>query len=101
MNKILSIIGKILLGLLAFLLFLFLVIWFKIYYDNKLNKKGLHRITESFGQALFNLIAIIWGLYKGNVIVTFNFFLSIFGIDTKDFKTINPKDFDLGFNISP
>ena len=43
----------------------------------------------SFGEAL---LYFIWGLlatFIGDV-GPFNFFLSIYGIDTKDFKTIKP-----------
>ena len=86
MYKILSIIGKILLGFLAFLLFSFLVFWYKIYSDNR--EKGLKRIGDSFGEAL---LYFIWGLlatFIGDV-GPFTFFLSIYGIDTTDFKTID------------
>ena len=83
MNKILSILGKILLGLLAFFIFSFLVFWYKIYSDNR--KKRLKRITDSFGGSLLYFVMGILATYKGDV-DPFNFFLSIFGIDTKDFK---------------
>uniref|UniRef100_A0A6C0C5M4 Uncharacterized protein n=1 Tax=viral metagenome TaxID=1070528 RepID=A0A6C0C5M4_9ZZZZ len=80
MNKILLNTGKILLGLLVFLLFSFLVFWYKIYSDNK--KKGLNRIIDSFAGAL---LYFVWGLlatYTGDV-GPFNFILSIYGIDPK------------------
>ena len=85
MYKILSIIGKILLGLLAFFIFSFLVFWYKIYSDNR--EKGLKRIGDSFGQALLYFILGLLATFVGDV-GPFNFFLSIYGIDTKDFKTI-------------
>jgi len=55
MNRILSIIGKILLG---FLLLLFLKYWYEIYEDS--SKKGSERITKSFGNALLHLIMVIF-----------------------------------------
>ena len=55
MNRILSIIGKILLG---FLLLLFLKYWYEIYEDS--SKKGSERITKSFGNALLYLIMVIF-----------------------------------------
>ena len=57
MNKILSIIGKILLGIFACLFILFLKYWYEMYEDS--SKKGSERITKSFGNALVYLIMII------------------------------------------
>ena len=87
MYKILSIIGKILLGFLAFLLFSFLVFWFKMYNENQFNRKGIYRITDSFAGALLWFLMGLLETFSGDV-GPFNFFLSIYGIDTKDFKTI-------------
>ena len=94
MNHILKIIGKILLGFLAFLIFSFFVYWFKMYNDDTVSKgKGLDRVKESFGAAL---LYYVWGLletFTGDLSNPFNFFLSIYGIDSKDFKTMNKKKY--------
>ena len=89
MKKILSIIGKILLAFLAFFIFSFLVFWYKIYNENQYNRKGIYRITDSFAGTLFWFLMGLLITFKGDV-GPFNFFLSIYGIDTKDFKTIKP-----------
>ena len=57
MNKILSIVGKILLGILTFLFILFLKFWYEMYEDS--SEKGSDRIIKSFGNALLYLIMII------------------------------------------
>ena len=88
MNKILSIIGKILLGFLAFLIFSFLVFWYKMYNENQFNRKGIYRITDSFAGALLWFLIGLLATFSGKLHSPFNFFLSIYGIDTKDFKTI-------------
>jgi hypothetical protein len=83
MNKILSIIFKILLGLLAFFIFSFLVLWVSMYLDNK--KKGLNRITDSFAGALLYFLWGLLALYMGKVSL-FGFMLFIYRIDPKDLK---------------
>ena len=94
--NILLIIGKILLGFLAFLIFSFLVFWFKMYNENQFNRKGIYRITDSFGGALLWFLMGLLATFKGDV-GPFNFILSIYGIDTKDFKTIKPGPFGSNF----
>ena len=84
MDKTLLLIGKILLGILVFFIFSFFVYWFQMYRDS--NKKGLDRITNSFGEAL---LYYVWGLlatFAGDV-GPFNFFLSIYGIKNVDFPS--------------
>jgi len=58
MNNILSIMGKILLGILAGLFILFLKYWYEMYEDS--SKKGSERITKSFGNALLYLTMVIF-----------------------------------------
>jgi len=55
MNKILSLIGKVLLSILILILCIFFVIWYKMYNDDNVSGKytGLERITQSFVIALF------------------------------------------------
>ena len=55
MNKILSLIGKVLLSILILILCIFFVIWYKMYNDDTVSGKytGLERIKESFVIALF------------------------------------------------
>ena len=57
MNKILSLIGKVLLSILILILSIFFIFWYRIYKDS--NKKGLDRITDSLGGALLHFI---WGI---------------------------------------
>jgi len=62
MNKILSIIGKILLGFLAFLLLVFLAFWHDVYNTMDTNEKGIHRIFSSFKEAVYwAVVGIGWG----------------------------------------
>ena len=63
MNNILSIIGKILLGFLAFLLLLFLVFWYWTFEDrDHPENKGIHRIFSSFKEAVYwAVVGIGWG----------------------------------------
>ena len=88
MNNILNIFKKILLALLAFLIFSFFVYWFKIYKES--NKKGFERIKESFFGALFwylwGLISVIKGDSRTG---RFDPFLHIYGIKQKDFINVN------------
>ena len=55
MNKILSLIGKVLLSILIGLLCIFFIIWYKMYNDDTVSSKytGLERITQSFVITLF------------------------------------------------
>ena len=77
MNYILSIIGKILLGFSAFLIFSFLVFWYKMYNENQFNRKGLYRITDSFAGTLFWFLMGLLETFTGKLHNPFNFFLSI------------------------
>ena len=54
MNKILSLIGKVLLSILILILCVFFVIWYKMYNDDNISEKytGFKRIKESFVIAL-------------------------------------------------
>jgi len=83
MNNILNIFKKILLALLAFLIFSFFVYWFKIYKGS--DKKGFERFKESFFGALFwylwGLISIVKGDSRTG---RFDPFLHIYGIKQKD-----------------
>ena len=59
MNKILSIIGKILLGIL---LFSFLYVWYNVYDTMDTSEKGINKIFVSFKQALhLVMVGIVWG----------------------------------------
>ena len=55
MNKILSLIGKVLLSILILILCIFFIIWYKMYNDDTVSGKytGFERITQSFVIALF------------------------------------------------
>jgi len=55
MNKILSLIGKVLLSILILILCIFFVIWYKMYNDDTVSGKytRLERIKKSFVIALF------------------------------------------------
>ena len=88
MNNILNIFKKILLALLAFLIFSFFIYWFKIYKES--DKKGFERFKESFFGALFwylwGLISIVKGDSRTG---RFDPFLHIYGIKQKDFINVN------------
>ena len=58
MNKILSLIGKVLLCILIGLLFIFFIIWYKMYNDDDTRKyTGFKRIKESF------IIALLYSMW--------------------------------------
>ena len=62
MNKILSLIGKVLLSILIGLLFIFFIIWYKMYNDDDARKyTGFKRIKESFIIALLYSMWMILG----------------------------------------
>ena len=84
MNTILSIIGKILLGLLAFLIFVFLMVWIRLYkgpddsYRDKSvdeyfprDSKGINRIIGSFRAALYlTYVGFFWLFMLLKVIIS-------------------------------
>lgn len=58
MNKILSLIGKVLLSILIIILCIFFVIWYKMYNDDNARKyTGFKRIKESF------IIALLYSMW--------------------------------------
>jgi hypothetical protein len=58
MNKILSLIGKLLLSILILILSIFLIIWYKMYNDDDARKyTGFKRIKESF------IIALLYSMW--------------------------------------
>ena len=58
MNKILSLIGKVLLSILILILCVFFVIWYKMYNDDNARKyTGFKRIKESF------IIALLYSMW--------------------------------------
>ena len=58
MNKILSLIGKVLLSILIIILCIFFVIWYKMYNDDDARKyTGFKRIKESF------IIALLYSMW--------------------------------------
>ena len=59
MNKILSLIGKVLLSILIGLLCIFFIIWYKMYNDDNIPRKytGFKRIKESF------IIALLYSMW--------------------------------------
>ena len=58
MNKILSLIGKVLLSILILILCVFFVIWYKMYNDDNARKyTGFKRIKVSF---IIALLYIMW-----------------------------------------
>ena len=61
MNKILSLIGKVLLSILILILSIFFIFWYKMYNDDTVSGKytGLERIKESFIIALFYSVWMI------------------------------------------
>ena len=63
MNKILSIIGKILLGILVFLIGLFILLWITIYRDRgHPESRGIHRIFGTFKETVyFAYVGVLWG----------------------------------------
>jgi len=63
MNNILSIIGKILLGILVFLIGLFILFWITIYRDRgHPESRGIHRIFSTFKEAVYLVyVGLLWG----------------------------------------
>ena len=59
MNKILSLLGKVLLSILILILCVFFIIWYKMYNDDDISTKykGLERIKESF------IIALLYSMW--------------------------------------
>ena len=59
MNKILSLLGKVLLSILILILCIFFIIWYKMYNDDDISTKytGFKRIKESF---IISLLYSIW-----------------------------------------
>ena len=59
MNKIVSLIGKILLSILILILSIFFIIWYKMYNDDNISTKytGIERIKESF------IIALLYSMW--------------------------------------
>tara|TARA_B100000900_G_scaffold382009_1_gene368881 strand:- start:1070 stop:1276 length:207 start_codon:yes stop_codon:yes gene_type:complete len=58
MNKILSLIGKVLLSILILILCVFFIIWYKMYNDDDARKyTGFKRIKESF------IIALLYSMW--------------------------------------
>ena len=59
MNKILSLIGKVLLSILMLILSIFFIIWYKMYNDDTVSGKytGFERIKESF------IIALLYSMW--------------------------------------
>ena len=62
MNKILSIIGKILLGILVFLIGVFILFWMTIYRSREHpESKDIHRIFSSFKEAVYwASVGVFW-----------------------------------------
>ena len=90
-----SLIGKILLGiillLLGIILFIilsFLVYWYKMYRDDTVTGryKGFERVKQSFGAAGLWFLLGLFATFTGKLHNPFNFFLSIYGFDNKDFR---------------
>ena len=63
MNKILSLLGKVLLSILILILSIFFIIWYKMYNDDDISTKytGFKRIKESFVIALLYSMWMILG----------------------------------------
>ena len=62
MNKILSLIGKVLLSILILILSIFFIFWYKMYNDDYISRKytGIERIKESFfGALLYSMWMIL------------------------------------------
>ena len=58
MNKILSLLGKVLLSILILILCIFFIIWYKMYNDDDARKyTGFKRIKESF------IIALLYSMW--------------------------------------
>ena len=86
-EKIILGIGKIILGIIGFIIFSFLVYWYQMYRDDSVTGryKGFDRVKQSLGAAglwfSMGLISTFGGLLHN----PFNFFLSIYGIKSEDF----------------
>ena len=63
MNNILLIIGQILLGILVFLIGLFILFWITIYRDRgHPESRGIHRIFSTFKEAVYlAYVGLLWG----------------------------------------
>ena len=82
-----SLIGKILLGIILFIIFSFLVYWYQMYRDDGVSGKykGFERVKQSFGAAALWFLMGLFATFTGKLHNPLNFFLSIYGIRSEDF----------------
>ena len=83
-----SLIGKILLGIILFIICSFLVYWYKMYRDDTVTGryKGFERVKQSFGATGLWFLLGLFATFTGKLHNPLNFFLSIYGIKSVDFQ---------------
>lgn len=85
-----SLIGKILLGVILFIIFSFFVYWYQIYRDDSIIRKykGFERVKQSFGATALWFLIGLFATFTGKLHNPLNFFLSIYGFDNADFHNM-------------
>lgn len=85
-----SLISKILLGIILFIIFSFFVYWYQIYRDDSIIRKykGFERVKQSFGATVLWFLIGLFATFTGKLHNPLNFFLSIYGFDNADFHNM-------------
>ena len=85
--RLLSVIGKIFLGVILFFIFSFLIYWIQMYRDDSISGRytGIERVQQSLGATGLWFSMGLIGTFTGKLHNPFNFFLSIYGIKNIDF----------------
>ena len=89
-EKIILGIGKIILGIIGFIMFSFLVYWYQMYRDDSVTGKyeGFERVKQSFGATALLFLMGLFATFTGKLHNPLNFFLSIYGFDNVDFRNM-------------